>query len=178
MILLQDKEFRFVENNLPMLIHGEEGSGASLYTINVAANFYKQGLKILFLCGFHKAEQEFKSQVGNLEAPGALINFCTKDKLDAFKEQITRNVYTDNKVVIIKNIEFFDNDILDLVSENEQLIVSGNLNQSKFKNKLLDKAFNTKIFFSSISGIDLPKLGKYEGFLTSKNLQGITKLAL
>ena len=50
-ILVNEKEFNFTEENLPILIHGEDKSGASLYTIAIAANLFSQKEKLVILCG-------------------------------------------------------------------------------------------------------------------------------
>jgi len=47
-ILLNKEKITFREENLPILIHGEEGSGASLYTISLAVNFISLGSRIIF----------------------------------------------------------------------------------------------------------------------------------
>jgi hypothetical protein len=161
-ILLDGKEVgTLVPESLPMLIHGEEGSGASLYTIALAAKWYSQGYGILFLCGYHMAEEEFRQQVGGKYDKAA---FYTKDKLADFK----RALHTEpaNTIVIIKNIELFNESVIEIVGGISNVIISGDVGKSDFKNKILAKEFITKVYFSSLD-INMPELNKYEGLVTS-----------
>jgi hypothetical protein len=99
-ILLDGKEVTsLVPESLPMLIHGEEGSGASLYTICLAAKWYRQSYNILFLCGYPMAEEEFSKQVGS---DYKIATFYTKEKVEEFINALKQNL-SDKTVVIVKN---------------------------------------------------------------------------
>ncbi|MEK7654014.1 MAG: hypothetical protein AAB345_01890 [Patescibacteria group bacterium] len=171
-ILVNEKEYNFIDNNLPILIHGEDKSGASLYTMSLAANLYSQGSKLLFLCGYKQAQEEFVKQVGSSNQNA---NFLTKERAGNFKTLLAEST---DRIIFIKNIELFSDDIFDLVKENERLIISGDINQCSFKKKILEKSFTTKIFFTQLNGFDVPELQKYKGFLKSENLQGLTSLEI
>lgn len=175
-ILLDGKEVtQFVKESLPTLIHGEHGSGASLYTVTLAANFYAKGFPILFLCGFPMAEEEFVKQVGNYDREK--VKFYTKEKVEEFKKIIISE-NTNNFVLVVKNIELFGEDIGDLVAGKHNVIISGDINKSEFKDKLLDKNFTTQIYFSPFENVDLPQLNKYDGFISSGDYKGITSLRI
>ncbi len=49
-------------SDLPMIIHGADGNGASLFSITMAANFFKQGFNILLMSGYQMARDEFCEQ--------------------------------------------------------------------------------------------------------------------
>lgn len=169
-VILNDKEVpELVTESLPMLIHGQEGSGASMYTIALAAKWYEQGYNVLFLCGYEMAEEEFIKLVGQSNG-----QFFTKERQDDFKKLLNEPV--DKRVVVVKNIELFGEDIIDLVSILDKVIISGDLNQSAFKDKILAVEYVTKFYFSEIEGISLPDLKKYEGFVIANNFEGVTKL--
>lgn len=160
-IFLDKKEIMFGEKHLPMVIHGKDGSGASLYTLTLAANFYARGSKILFLCGFPMAHEEFLKQAGNDDR----ATFCVKEEVERFRALLEENNDLDDTLIVIKNIELFSEDIFDLASAKRKCIVSGDVGKSPFKEKILAKKYSTKIFYSPLEGEDVPPLEKYHGFL-------------
>jgi hypothetical protein len=172
-ILLDGREVPFlVTDSLPMLIHGTEGSGASLYTVCLAAKWFSQDYRILFLCGYPMAEEEFAQQVGNSYKN---VVFYTKDKVEEFKLALNQDL-SDNTVVIVKNIELFEDNIFDATKEIERLIISGDIIRSDLKDKLLNRKYVTKVLFSGIEEYDLPKLEKYQGYAVTEDYIGITQL--
>jgi hypothetical protein len=174
-IILDGKEVEnLVPESLPMLIHGKEGSGASLYTVCVAAKWFSQGYKILFLCGYKKAEEQFAQQVGS---DYKNITFYTKEKVEEFITALKQNL-SDKTIVIIKNIELFGAEVFEAINEIELIIVSGDVEESSLKERLLNKKFATKVFFSPLKGIGLPELKNYQGFVISDDFKGITQLQL
>ena len=173
-ILLDGEEVtQFVKESLPTLIHGEQGSGASLYTVSLAANFYHQGFPVLFLCGFSMAEEEFAKQVGN--EYGDKARFFTQEKVEEFKK-ILGSENVDDMIIFIKNIELFGEDIFDLVARENNVIISGNISKSNIKEKIQAKKFNTQMYFSPFENVEIPKLSKHDGFIISNGYKGITYL--
>ncbi len=172
-ILIDNKGLRQLnQKNLPMLIHGEEGSGSSLYTIALAAKWFQQGYIILFLCGYQMAEEEFRRIAGKKDS----ARFFTKDRWKEFGKEFS--LTSNKRIVFIKNIELFNSDVLRLVSTEKNLVLSGDINKSNLKDMILQKQYMTKIYFSDFSDIKFPLLGKYEGLLVSANINGITKVEL
>jgi hypothetical protein len=158
--------------SLPMLIHGKEGSGASLYTIAVAANWYSQGSHVLFLCGYSMAEEVFNQQI---ESTHPDARFYTQDKLSEFTSVM--GTVANNTLVVVKNIELFDKDTFLLIHRHSKLIISGDIEETSFKDELLHHPFMTKIYFSELHGTDVPQLEKYSGFVEAGEYKGITKLS-
>ena len=173
-ILVNQEELNLKENDFPMLIHGEEGSGASLYTITMAVNLFSQDFFLVFLCGYPMAEEEFKKQLG-MDSYKDKVVFYTKENVSEFKKFVNNSNNT-KRIIFIKNIELFDEDVLDLILTRNNIILSGNVEKCGSKQKILNKKFNTKIFFSSLENMTFKLLQKYEGFLVSNNLQGMTKV--
>ncbi len=157
--------------SLPMLIHGKQGSGASLYTICLAAKWFTQGNKVIFLCGYPMAEQEFEHQVGHKHTSA---QFFTQDKLREFIEEL-KDV-TNDTIVIVKNIELFDENLFEAVKDLHNLIVSGEIDKFVSKNQLLSKTFTTKVYFSPLEGKEVPQLEKYHGYSVSADVKGIASL--
>lgn len=171
-IFLDGKEVeKLVPQSLPMLIHGKEGSGASLYTICLAAKWFAQGYNVLVLCGYPMAEEAFAQEVGT---DYTKAQFYTKERIDEFLAAL-QNVH-DKTIVVVKNIELFENNFFDAVNGIDNLIISGDVIQSKVEEKLLNKKFATEVFFSPLAGKEVPHLEKFHGVVFSDNYKGITYL--
>jgi hypothetical protein len=174
-IFVDKKEFQFTGDNLPMLIHGEDHAGASFYTISLIANLFLQGSKILVLCGYSMAEEQFRKQVGDFRGE---VAFYTKDQISDFLKAVSSLRDIDERIVLLKNVELFDGETANFVSEKKKYIISGDFNKCAFREKVLEKLFATKIFFSPLSEVEIPYLNKYEGFFISNFLNGITKVEI
>lgn len=172
-IFLDNTVFHFTKSNLPTLIHGEEGSGASLFTISMLADLYTQGSKIIALTGFTMAHEEFFQETESRDN----THFFTKEKRDNFID-LVKNIQNINEyVILIKNIELVDEEIFNTVKNFNNVIISGDFNNCSFKNKLLQKNFKTKIYFSPLDN-NLPELQKYQGYLQASTKSGIVSLEL
>jgi len=169
-ILLDNKEFIFTEDHLPILIHGEDHSGASLYTITLAAHLVASGSKLIFLCGYQMAKNEYVKQVGHMDG----TQFFVKEETQEFKEALIKT--GDKTIVFVKNVELFDVEIFNIVANRKKAVISGDISKCAFEDKILNKAFNCRVLFSKLNREELPKLNKYEGYLSSTDLQGITAL--
>lgn len=171
-IIFDGKEANsLVLEGLPMLIHGQEGSGASLYTICLAAKWFTQGNEVLFLCGYLMAEEEFDKEVNTKHEKA---KFYTKDKVNEFTSALKS--VSDNTIIFIKNIELFNDTLFSAIDSKHNIIISGDVENSDFKNKLLTKNFTTKIYFSHLEGQDLLPTQKYQGFVISDEYKGVTRL--
>lgn len=170
-ILLDNKEFHLTKSSLPTLIHGEEHTGASLFTISMFADLYMQGMKVVALTGYPMAIEEFGKQVGSSEN----VHFFTKEKTGEFVDFVQSSTDIDNHVVLIKNIEFYGEEIFNTVQNFKHLIVSGDVNKCSFKNILLQHSFTTKIYFSPLDA-PLSDLQKYEGLLVSEKHHGVVTI--
>lgn len=171
-IILNGKELKqLATERLPMLIHGTEGSGASFYTIVCAAKWFQQGYTILFLCGYPMAEEEF---IKIVPCKNNDVQFFTQEKQREFREAF--NQTSNNRIVFVKNIELFSEDVFKLVSAENNLVISGDVNESNIKNMILQKQYAATVYFSDIPSIRLPNLKKYEGYVVSDTDNGITKL--
>ena len=193
-IVLNNQEFHFSESNLPTLIHGEDHAGASLFTVSMVADLFTQGSRLLVLTGYPMARAEFLDQTdktkdfvlatGN-EKPEILQEkqaiFLLKENADFFVRltQELRDIH--DRVILIKNIELFEEDILKAIKESGNLIISGDIDECLFKSEIRAKDFTTKIFFSPLkvdTTIKLPQLQKYEGYLVSPDNRGNVSLKI
>jgi len=170
-ILLNGSKFDCTEKILPVLIHGEEKAGASLFTVSLAANLFTNGSKLLFLTGYKMAKDEFFKQTNSTE--NDRIIFCLKDEVEKFTNYVNTLSDINERVIIIKNVDLFDEKIFDLISDHKKIIISGNINKCTFKDKILNKLFETKVLFSKLENLEIPNLQKYQGFMTGDNISGI-----
>lgn len=176
-VLLNGKEIENISaEDLPMLIYGEDKSGASFYTVCLAAKWFLQGNKVIFLCGYHMAQESFEEQAGK-EHDGAV--FYTKEKAQEqdFKKAVSKGIIN-NTLLVIKNVELFGSEEIGWVSSFKNVIISGDILKSKANDEILKKEFSTKVYFSKFAGVDMPDLAKYEGFMVSDRRKGITKIKI
>jgi hypothetical protein len=165
-IILDDKVVEKLEpESLPMLIHGQEGSGASMYTIALAAKWYQLGYKILFLCGYEMAEMEFTNLVGNHQE----ARFFMKDRQKDFLDSLSG--VDDKTIVVVKNFELFNQEVLNEI-KTSLYIVSGDISKAN----LQQKNFATEVYFSEIGNRTVPQLKKYEGYVVSGVYTGTTRI--
>lgn len=170
-ILDQKVVHELVPESLPMLIHGEEGSGASIYTVALAAKWFEQGYNIVFLCGYEMAEQAFTKIIGHKSDRAV---FYTKEHVSAFLAALQDLPM--KSVLIVKNVELFEPSIFAALKDKHHVVLSGNVDGALARNILLSRTYSTKVYFSPFPEIQLPALQKYEGFLVSENTRVVTRL--
>ena len=103
------------------------------------------------------------------------MQFFTKEKTEEFLNFISKIPDMDDAIVLVKNIEFFSEEVFNTVKSINNLILSGDVNKCSFKEELLQNTFITKIYFSSLDE-QLPELNKYEGLFVSQNHIGRVSL--
>ncbi len=170
-ILLDGKKFNFQETDLPLLIHGEDKAGGSLFTISTIANLFKNGSKLLCLTGYRMARDEFYKQINSLQDSNAV--FYSQEQVEDFAKDIKTLPDIGERVVLIKNIDLLSEEIFNLVSTKQKCIISGDINRCVFKDKILNKMFKTKVLFSKLEGMGMPDLQRYQGLMVKSNLTGI-----
>jgi len=177
-ILLNGKYFNFSKDNLPCLIFGVPHTGTSQFTVNVAVNLLRQRCKIIFFSAFEMAKENLLSQIEGEDykknlmiiSPGSAKSFIMAVREIGLREE---------KIIVLKNFEQFEDDLVKMVYGRKGLILSGNADESSLKKEIARINFSAKIFFSKPKtdfGIEIPVLNKYEGYFYSKDKQGIIKL--
>ena len=68
-MLFNERELHFAKSDLPLLIHGDDGYGASLFSVSIMADLYAQGANIVFLCGYDMARDQFVLQTQSKQDP-------------------------------------------------------------------------------------------------------------
>jgi len=170
-VLLDNQEMQLRQSDLPILIHGEEGSGASLFTMTLLGEFYFQGLNVVALTGFSMASKKFVELTGEHDN----VHFFTKEESDAFIKFVNKITHLSDYILLIKNIELINEETFESVRDFNNVIISGDINKCSYKENLSQMAFNAKIYFSPLSEA-LPEIKKYQGLLVSENRRGIISL--
>lgn len=189
--LLDNQPYSFTSEDLPALIHGEQGSGASLFTITLLSELYRQGEPMLFLSEGDAAKNELLEQIDNPD----MISLSDQAQVENAQEHQIIHVTKEHelllphllenlpdkmeRVVLIKNMEVFSSDTIALFYRHPLVIFSGDLNKSPDKESLLQLKFNAKFFFSPLYDdlrLTLPPLEKYQGYFLGRISQGIVSL--
>jgi hypothetical protein len=181
-LLLNNRELKFKEKDLPCLIHGLPHAGSSLFTISLIADLYTQGEKILFLSGYPMAREEFSTQTSYKDEPDIAdrrVIFVSREDKDLFIKLANGLPDIKERIVLIKNIDLFGEEVFTPVKDLGKLVLSGNIDECSWRESIAKIDFRTKIFFSGSNSlkIETPKLNKYEGFFQGKNAEGTVKIA-
>lgn len=191
-ILLDDNGLHFSNNDLPLLIHGDDGYGASLFSVSVMADMYAQGANIVFLCGYHMARDEFDLQTQSnqvsvivsenfeiAELKAKRVIFIPSERPELLGQVLQSLGESDKRIVFIKNFDLFDKSIFSVVENVPNLVMMGNIDECAYKAELLDKSWTTEIYFSvpqTEVQMNIPELKKYKGYLKSNSKEGIVSL--
>ena len=175
MLLFGKDKLNVTIADLPCLIHGGAGSGASLFSISLLAEqFCLQGKKILFFSAQTMARDEFLTQAN--QTTDNQVIFIKSGDQDSFVHTIETLSDIDERVIFVKNIEDYDEKVWQAIRDKQKIIVSGDIEDASLQDKLLQKKWETKIFFSQLPadlGIQLPPLERYQGYLIGSNKTGI-----
>jgi hypothetical protein len=192
-ILLNDQLFTTGENSLPLFVEYTEGTGGSHLTMTLLSDLFSHGSKILLLTAYPMAKENFLQQIGEDTTRIGFVNTVSdfeKEKnkqaiiLDSGNEELfiqAINVLQDfeERVVLVKNIEVFNDKIFETCLRFDKLILSGDVDKCPYKEKILNKRYNTIIAFCQPLvhfPITVPKLEKYVGFLYNEKFEGFIKI--
>lgn len=190
--LLNNEPFAVTTDDLPTLIHGEEHSGASLFTMTLLSQLYRQGHPLIFLTGKAEAKEEFIAQTNcgdelteidasnNYEAAETKqIIYIAKEYAAQLPQLLAALPDKNERIILIKNIELFDEATLAVLFEHPLVMYSGDLNTCTSKELLLQLKYGSKIFFSPLNNdfrLTLPPLERYHGYFLGRISQGTITL--
>ncbi len=191
-ILLNDRMFRINSNIMPCLIHGIDNSGASLLTVSVIADLYRQGYKVLFLSGYPMAREELVSQTEEPDSTVLVddentlqssfskrVIFIPRDKIDLFIKATHTLPDISERIILIKNIDLFPIHVFEAIRNRGKIILSGDLDKCNYRDEILKVSLKTKILFSQPDadiGLTIPKLEKFKGYFLSNKERGVVAL--
>ncbi len=179
-MLLNGEDLHFSKQNLPLLIHGDDGYGASLFSVSVVADLYAQGANLVFLCGYHMARDEFKEQTQSEDdSIDKRVVFIPSEHPELLGDALGSLNDSAERVIFLKNFDLFDEKIFSFVKDLPNLVMMGNIDKCSYAAELLDKRWATQIYFSmpqTTAQTKIPKLEKYKGYLESNDKEGVVSL--
>ncbi len=178
-------EVKFKKEDLPILIHGKEHSGASLLSITLAVELHEADNKLCIFTAYPMAKEEFLKQVSNpkkvfyLESEEDFekaLKFQTviiqSGNIDLFIKVISQSSFVDGRIIFIKNIETIKVPIFKFISSHP-FIVSGDLELNSAQQDFKIFIYNTKILFSPIEGETIPFLEKYQAVMKNRSAEKV-----
>ena len=192
-ILLNNEGYQPSEADLPCLITYAEKTGGSQFTMTLTANLLLNGSKILMLTAYPMARENFMEQVVGRESDVAYVESVEEfEKNKNAKALILKSGDEDlflrvapgledinERVVLIKNIEVFDESIFDFVLGFQKVIFSGDIDKCEAKGSIMKSKFRTIVVFSKPK-VPLPfqmlELQKYQGYFWGEARKGVVRL--
>lgn len=187
-IFLDGAPLHLHERSFPMLIHGKEGSGASFFTVSLLADLYRQGKNIIMLSGHAQARADFlkytharmhtvlvEDESSLNKAAHKRVIFIKREKSEYLSQLLHASSSGHSRIIVIKNIELFSDGVLSLVEQQQTVILSGDVDKSPFKYRLMSREFHSKVYFSPLEAkeITLPLLPQYAGYFVDKEKSGV-----
>lgn len=147
---------------LPMLIHGSEGSGASLATIVLAAEEVRAERPVVFLSRWPMAVKRLQDELGlsskpevatpslrsEVASPLAESRLVTMHGQASFLLRSLRALpHWQDRMVVVKNCdETLSPDLWAVIQDHPQLVLSGDLSQTKID--VTNQTWKTMLAFS------------------------------
>lgn len=159
-----------------------------MFSITTIADLCSQESKALFVCGYHMAREEFLQQTAITDyeiveresdvklAAQKQVIFASTHKHDLFAKLVKTLPDTDDRIVFIKNVELFDDKVLNLTENISNLILTGDIDKCSFIQQILDRKWQSRVFFSqstNLLNIKMPDMPKYSGYLKSQDDEGL-----
>ncbi len=189
--LQNNKQIDFNVNDLPMIIHGREHTGSSLFSVTMAVHLYRQNNKILMFTAYPMAKDEFLEQIDNKDTVFYLEDVQDIKKAQGFQTIIIKSGDKDlcaqvllnlpdinDRILFIKNVDIIlNNDIIKNINQ-EKILLSGDADLSMHKDFIKKFTYKTKIFFSESELLkeDLLPLERYQACVFRDNDRFIIKL--
>jgi len=190
-ITLNDKQFQFNETFLPCLVTGADKSWASYLSVCLISNLIQQGTKIIFFTAFPMAKEELLNQIWDDKTfevtdnsdieniPDNKSIIIQSGNKDLWQKVIQNIINIQDYVIFVKNIEEYDRSIPETIGENQNIILSGNIDACSFQKEIAKKKWKSKIIFTAPKidlDVTIPSLEKYESYFVNENLKWILKI--
>ena len=186
-ILLNNETYHVKERDLPCLVTYKEKTGGSHFSVTMVADLFLRGSRILFLTAYPMAKDNFLQQVNG---DGSETAYITDDNqtdlnaqaiiLESGNEKLFWKVEKklsdiNDRVVLIKNMEVFSDELIKYCLKLPKVILSGDVDKCLAKKRISEKEFKTIIAFSEPElelPFEIPALEKHSGYLRSNGHDG------
>ncbi len=194
-LLLNNEDCHMAEHDLSCLITYREKVGGSQFTVSLITDMFLRGSKILFFTAYASARENFLEQIRGLEAKTAYIE--SPERLESEKNTqmlmlksgderlfiTAMHTLSDihERVVLIKNIEVFSQEVFDASLSLKKIILSGNIDDCVARQQICDKKYGTNIIFSQPEmafAVSAPPLERYTGYLVGQGINGPVSLQM
>ena len=175
-ILVNNQKANFSNDDFPMLISGAEKTGTSFFSLCLLADLLNSGRKVLFFSAYPAAKEAFREQIVNNQENALIIETGEEQ---VFIDTIKEVTDLSERIILIKNIDNYSEKIFNAVKDLKLVIFSGDLDNCSFADKLIEKDFVSKIFFSQSERYpqkELDNLPKYVGKIIGINHAGTISL--
>jgi hypothetical protein len=181
---------RLSADYLPMLIHGKEGQGASLFSISAMANLCAQGAKCIYICGYQMARDEFEKQLSlghtpvtytansEPEALGRAQTIYLKREDEHLLSKLSRELpdYSE-RILFLKNCELFSENAVQQALIHKKLVLSGDIQACSGADAIIAHSWQTTVEFSPLHENSFyQEVPKYSAVITSGANSGIVSL--
>ena len=192
-MLLNGEPAGFEDADFPMLIQSREGLGASAFVINLMAELFRAGRKILFFTAKPMAKDDLRKLLGEeglkdtefvtgVDAvTGKRAVVVASGKAEDFLAVSRSLTDLPERVVLVKNVEEYGPEILEAVIEGMRLyILAGDLDRTPLGKEIWDRGFATRICFSPPVSVgadveNFPMLDKFHGLSSGQRLNGTVR---
>ncbi len=168
-VLLNSERRAFTRADLPLLVHGKEGSGASLFTIVLAADLARAGEQIVLWSAYPMAKRALEEELGEDVFNVTMLAEGERALMEALPSVSV------GRILVVKNCETLSTSALEAVTGLPTVIASGDLDAVKAS---AWDGFRTKVLFSP--GLHpvaaMPPLAKYEAFLMGAT-EGVVRVS-
>lgn len=181
-IVIDGTPYNFAASDLPLMIHGNEKAGASLFSVNAAVSICKSGNTLFFWSAYPMAKEEFYKEVG-AAGPG-IRRIKSADEItgdeprilvmeDESPEALSASLHKidANRVLFVKNFEVLPEELRKELLKKELLVIAGDLKGVLAKEEV--QRFRTQASFSLYPDVDIPAFQKYEGFIVGRGKIGL-----
>lgn len=178
-----------------MLIVYPPKVGGSHFSVVVLAHLLRAGERVLFVSAYPMAAEALQQELGgavrgivsveseravtaNASAPVILLP-SGDGQLFLRALEILPDVQT--RTLFVKNIEQFDDAVVVACLGRSNVILSGNLDRTRIRDRILATTFRTVVTFSQTRipfSVPVPSLERYTGFLVHADGQGTVRLDL
>ena len=184
-----DHQPHFSTQDLPMLLHYQCKQGGSYYSMVLIEHLALQGHKVLLLTWYPQAKEQFLQDTPTLASQTILVD--TREDIQTHQDKqlillrhndeqlclqaIKQLKDIDDRIILIKNIELYHKPLITEALNHKKVILSGDLDASKYKKEILAHTYNAVILFSQpktkIAYTFVP-WAQYTGYLRSKKKEG------
>ena len=190
-IQLDGQDILFEAKDLPMLISGAPGTGSSHFSTQLIYQLVKSGEKVLFFTALPAAKDEFKTLLSESElmdtefvaegeeVTGQRITVLLSGEEASCIDALRKLDDLNERIVFVKNMDRYSVELFALVKDVGQLVISGDIDETRYAQEMESMSFATKVYFSQPVSLPLknfPHLERYSGYLIADSQSGIVRL--